>query len=157
MKLAIGSTKAGLALKKEVVRFLEEQDHTADDLGMKEGGDFVPYYASSARVAKAVSEGRYEKAILICGTGAGSVIVANKFRGVYAVHAGNEYEARRAATINNANVLCLGEWTTPPQHAAEIVRAWLSATFTQGFDPDWQKFLRDACEKIQRLEAENFQ
>jgi len=156
LKLAIGSTKAGLTLKKEVIRFLEEHDHTVDDLGMKEGGEFVPYYESSARVAKAISEGRYEKALLICGTGAGSAIVANKFKGVYAVHAGNEYEACRAVIINNANVLCLGEWITPPQHAVEIVRAWLSAAFTQGFDPDWQQFLRNACRKIQHLETENF-
>ena len=87
MKLAIGSTKAGLTLKKNVIEFLEKEGYMVDDLGMKEGGEFVPYYESAAAVAEAVSEGKYEKAIIICGTGAGSVIVANKFKGAYAVQA----------------------------------------------------------------------
>ena len=155
MKFAIGSTKAGLTLKKEIINCLRELGHTYDDLGMKEDAEFVPYYQSAANVAKAVSEGKYEKAIIICGTGAGSVIVANKFKGVYAVHASSEYEAARAKIINNANVLCLGEWITPPQHAIEMIKAWLNAEFGQGFEPQWQDFLRDACNKVKQIESEN--
>ena len=150
MKFAIGSTKAGLTLKKEVIKYLESQGHNIDDLGMKEGGEFVPYYESAAWVAKAVGDGRYEKAIIICGTGAGSVIVANKFKGVYAVHASSEYEAGRAKIINNANVLCLGEWITAPQHAIEMVKAWQNAEFGEGFEPEWQDFLKNACEEVKK-------
>lgn len=155
MKFAIGSTKAGLSLKKELLGFLAEQGHEVDDLGMKEGGEFVPYYESAARVAKAVSDGDYAKAIIICGTGAGSVIVANKFKGVYAVHASCEYEASRAKIINDANVLVLAEWLTPPQHAKEMVKAWLGAEFGEGFTPKWVEFLRNGCEEVKKIESEN--
>ena len=155
MKFAIGCTKAGLTLKKELILFLEELGHSIDDLGMKEDGEFVPYYESAANVAGAVSAGKYEKAIIICGTGAGSAIVANKFKGVYAVHASSEYEASRAKIINDANVLVLAEWLTPPQHSKEMVKAWLDAEFGQGFEPQWQEFLRNGCEEVKKIESNN--
>jgi len=155
MQIAIGSTTAGLALKADVIKCLEDLGHTVDDLGMKQDGEFVPYYESAASVARAVSSGKYEKAIIICGTGAGSVIVANKFMGVYAVHASSEYEAARAKIINNANVLCLGEWITPSQHAVELVKAWLNAEFAEGFEPEWKTFLANACEKVKEIESQN--
>jgi len=155
MKMAIASTRAGLALKDDLVNYLQDLGHEVDDLGMKAGGEFVPYYESAARVASAVSRGEYPRAVIVCGTGAGSAIVANKFKNVYAVHASSEYEGRRAAIINDANVLALGEWVTPPQHAREIVRNWLEAEFGEGFAPDWRKFLSDACEQVKRIEARN--
>lgn len=155
MKIAIGSTKAGLTLKKHVIEFLKQQGHQVDDLGMKEGGDFVPYYESAAAVAKALSEGKYERAVIICGTGAGSVIIANKFRNVFAVHAGCEYEASRATIINQANCLCLGEWLTPPQHGIEITKAWLNAKPGEGFEPQWQEFLANAVGKVKELDSNN--
>lgn len=122
---------------------------------MKEGGEFIPYYTVAARIAGAVSRGEYSKAVIICGTGAGSAVAANKFRGVYAVQASNEYEARQAKVINNANVLTLGEWLTPPKHAMKIIKAWLSAEFTEGFEPEWQKFLKQAYFEIQNIEEDN--
>lgn len=155
MKLAIASTRAGLALKDELIGFLQGLGHEVDDLGMKKDGEFVPYYESAARVAAAVGCGEYQRGIAVCGTGAGSVIVANKFKNVYAVHASSEYEGRRATVINNANVLCLGEWVTPPQHAKEIVKGWLEAKFGEGFAPDWQMFLAGACEEVKKIEARN--
>ena len=155
MKIAIGSTKAGLTLKDEIISALEEAGHTVDDLGMKKDGEFVPYYEAAANVAGAVSAGKYDKAIIICGTGAGSVIVANKFKGVYAVHASSEFEASRATIINQANMLCLGEWVTPPQHGLELVKAWLNSTPGEGFAPEWQEFLRNGCRKVTEIEAQN--
>jgi ribose 5-phosphate isomerase B len=155
MKFAIGCTKAGLALKKELIPFLEEMGYTIDDLGMKEDGEFVPYYESAANVAAAVSKGDCEKAIIICGTGAGSVIVANKFKGVYAVHASSEYEASKAKIINDANVLVLAEWITPPQHAKEMIKVWLDAEFGQGFEPKWVDFLRNGVDEVKKIEAGN--
>ena len=106
-------------------------------------------------MAAAVSGGSYPRGIAVCGTGAGSAIVANKFKNVYAVHASSEYEGRRATIINNANVLALGEWVTPPQHAKEIVKNWLEAKFGEGFEPEWQKFLANACEEVKKIEARN--
>ena len=155
MKFAIGCTKAGLTLKKAVMEYLESQGHELDDLGMKEDGEFVPYYDSAAAVAKALSEGKYEKAIIICGTGAGSVIIANKFKNVFAVHASSEFEASRATIINQANCLCLGEWMTPPQHGIEMVKAWLNAKPGEGFEPQWQEFLNNGVEKVREIDREN--
>ena len=155
MKIAIGSTKAGLTVKDELLEMLQSLGHEVDDLGMKKDGEFVPYYESAAAVAAAVSRGEYEKAVIVCGTGAGSVIIANKFKNVYAVYAGNEYEASRAKIINDANVLCLGEWLTPPQHAKEIVKAWLNAEFGQGFEPQWQDFLRKGVDEVKKIDEQN--
>ena len=156
MKFAIGTTKAGLTLKKSVIAHLEENGHQVDDLGMKEDGDFVPYHVSAANVARAVSEKKYEKAIIICGTGAGSVIVANKFKDVYAVHCTNSFEAEKASAVNNANVLVLAEWLTPDKHATEIIQSWLNTSFGSGFEKEWQDFLENCYNEIQELEDNNF-
>ena len=152
MKFAIGCTRAGLILKKDVIAHLAKLGHDADDLGMKEGGEFMPYNVSAANVARAVSEAVYARGIIICGTGAGSAIVANKFKGVYAVHCTSTYEAKKASAVNNANVLVLAEWLTPGQHAAEIIDGWLSTSFGEGFDPEWQKFLQNCFDEVKRLE-----
>jgi ribose 5-phosphate isomerase B len=155
MKFAIGTTRAGLTLKKEVIKYLEELGHEINDLGMKEDGEFVPYYEAAANVARAVSNGEYEKAIIICGTGAGSVIVANKFKGVHAVHATDEYSAGKAKIINDANVLVLAEWMTPPQHANEMIKVWLDAEFGQGFAPEWVEFLQTGVDEVKNIEDQN--
>ncbi|MGL4369469.1 MAG: RpiB/LacA/LacB family sugar-phosphate isomerase, partial [Spirochaetota bacterium] len=94
LKIALGTTRAGLTLKKDIIAHLEKKGFEVDDLGMKEGGDFVPYQKAAAAVAKAVSQGKYEKAVIICGTGAGSVIVANKFPGIRAVHIFDHFTAK---------------------------------------------------------------
>jgi ribose 5-phosphate isomerase B len=156
MKIAIGSTRAGLILKKEVIVHLEKKGHVLADVGMKDGGEFVPYHVSAANVAKEVAACNCEKGIAICGTGAGSAIVANKFKGVYAVHCTNSFEARRASSVNNANVLVLAEWLTPAQHALEIIDDWLATPFGHGFEPEWQNFLSTCIKDIKIHEEESF-
>lgn len=156
MKFAIGTTRAGLKLKKDIVAYLEKNGHAVDDLGMKENGEFVPYHIAAAKVARAVSEGKYERGVIICGTGAGSAIVANKFKGVYAVHCTNGFEAKRAKAVNDANVLVLAEWLTPGQHGLEIADTWLNAEFGEGFEPEWQEFLRNCVNEIQEMENDLF-
>ncbi len=156
MELGIASTRAGLRLKEHLKKFLLESGHTVHDVGMQEGGDFVPYHESAANVARGVSDGRFERGIVICGTGAGSVIVANKFKNVYAVHCANQYEANKAAAVNGANVLVFGEWLTPNEHAVEILKTWMASNFGDGFAPEWVDFLRGAVSKIKDLELENF-
>ena len=155
MKIAIGCTKAGLTLKAALINHLEAEGHEVTDLGMKADGPFVPYYEAAANVAKAVASGESEKGVIVCGTGAGSVIVANKFKGIYAVQSSSEFEASRAAIINDANVLCLGEWITPPQHGIEMLKTWMNSEFGEGFEPEWQKFLRGGCNAVKEIENEN--
>jgi ribose 5-phosphate isomerase B len=155
MEIVIGCTKAGLVLKEAIIAHLESKGYQVNDVGMKKDGEFVPYYTAAANVASLVGSGKYEKGIIICGTGAGSVIVANKFKGVYAVQTSSEFEASRAAAINEANVLCLGEWITPDKHAVSILDSWLETKPGQGFEPQWQEFLHNGCLEVQNIESQN--
>ncbi|MDR2763466.1 MAG: RpiB/LacA/LacB family sugar-phosphate isomerase [Tannerella sp.] len=155
-KIIIGSTRAGLTLKKELTVWLESKGFRVDDAGMKEGGEFVPYHEAAAAVARGISEKRYERGIIICGTGAGSVITAAKFKGVYPVHVFNTFTAQQAKAVNNCNVLVFGEWLTPPKHACRLVDAWLETGFTDGVDDEWKVFLRNCVREIGELEDRLF-
>lgn len=155
-KIVIGCTRAGLALKKELIAYLESKGYQVEDVGMKEGGEFVPYHKAAAAVAAAVSEKRFEKGIIICGTGAGSVITAAKFKGVYPVHVTNTFMAQQAKAINNCNVLVFGEWFTPAKHACLLLDAWFDTNFTDGSDDDWKIFLSNCVKEIGELEDRQF-
>lgn len=155
-KIIIGSTRAGLTLKKEIIAYLESKGFSVEDVGMKEDGEFVPYHRSAAAVAREISHGNCKRGIIICGTGAGSVIVAAKFKGVYPVHVTNTYMAEKASAINNCNVLVFGEWLTPPQHCFPQIDAWLNTEFTSGVSDDWKIFLKNCIDEIGEMEKENF-
>jgi ribose 5-phosphate isomerase B len=155
-KIIIGSTRAGLLLKKELTGYLEGRHFQVDDAGMREGGDFVPYHRAAAEVARSISEKRHERGILICGTGAGSVITAAKFKGVYPVHVFNTFTAQQAKAVNNCNLLVLGEWLTPAKHAVQLVDTWLGTGFTDGVDDDWKRFLRRCVAEIAEMEETLF-
>ena len=155
-KIIIGSTRAGLTLKKDLIVYLENKGFQVDDAGMKEGGEFVPYHKAAAAVACGVSEKRYERGVIICGTGAGSTIVAAKFKGVYPVHVVNTYMAQQAKAINNCNVLVFGEWLSPVKHACLMLDAWLETEFTAGVDDNWKLFLTNCVKEIEEMEEEHF-
>lgn len=125
-KLVIASDHAGIALKE----FLQKEitDYSWNDLGpfSKDSVDY-PDYAEKA--CAEVLAGRAERAVLICGTGLGMSIAANKITGIRAAHAESEFTARMSAAHNNANVLCLGERVTGVAHALSMVRAWLDTPF----------------------------
>jgi len=155
-KIVIGCTRAGLALKKELITWLEEKGYQVDDVGMKEDGEFVPYHKAAAAVARGISGGKYKKGIAICGTGAGSVITAAKFRGVYPVHVTNTWMAERAAAINACNMLVFGEWFTPGPHAFHMVEAWFNTGFASGVTKEWKEFLSNCVKEIGDIEEEQF-
>ena len=137
MKLAIGSDKSGFAVKEAVKAWLSENKIEFDDLGTVDLNDVHPYYRVASEVAPRVQDGSYEKAILICGTGAGMCVVANKFKGVHAVACEGVYSAKMARAINNANVLCMGGWIVGPEMAIEMVRAFLNTAWCQDLE-DWR-------------------
>jgi ribose 5-phosphate isomerase B len=155
-KIIIGSTRAGLSLKKDLIAYLESKGFQVDDVGMKEDGEFVPYHKAAAAVARGVSEKKYDRGVIICGTGAGSTIVAAKFKGVYPVHVVNTFMAQQAKAINNCNVLVFGEWLSPAKHACLMLDAWLAAEFTEGNTEDWKIFLKNCVKEIGELEEEHF-
>ncbi len=136
-KIAIGSDKSGFVLKEAVKAYLEEAGIAYDDLGTTDVGDVHPYYQVASEVAPRLQDGSYEKAILICGTGAGMSIVANKFRGVFAVACENIYSAKMCRAINNANVLCMGGWIVGPEMGVEMVKTFLNTAWCEGLE-DWR-------------------
>lgn len=137
MKLAIGSDKSGFAVKEAIKAYLAEAGVDFDDLGTKDLNEVHPYYRVAGDVAPLVQNGTYEKAILICGTGAGMCVVSNKFKGVHAVACEGVYSARMARAINNANVLCMGGWIVGPEMAIEMVKAFLNTEWCEGLE-DWR-------------------
>ncbi len=137
MKIAIGSDKSGFAVKEAVKAWLGENGIAFDDLGTTDLNDVHPYYRVANDAAPRVADGTYEKAVLICGTGAGMCVVSNKFRGVYAVACEGVYSAKMARAINNANILCMGGWIVGPEMAVEMVKTFLNTDWCQDLE-DWR-------------------
>lgn len=156
LKLAIASDLSGFPLKQAIVEHLKErEDIEIIDFGIESEDKPRPYFEQAPKVARAIQNGEAEKGILICGTGQGMAIVANKHKGVYACVVDGVFAGERAKIINNANVITLGGWITAPFLATQIVDAWLSVEFTQkmAFKKD---FLTNAFKQVQALEEEMF-
>ncbi len=131
MKIAVGSDHAGYRLKGEVGVLLEELGHQAIDLGTY-NEDSVDYPDFAKKVAEAVSLKEAELGILVCGTGLGMAIAANKVKGIRAVTCGDTFSARASREHNDANVLCIGARVTGGGLALDIVRVWLESSFKGG-------------------------
>lgn len=138
MKIAIGSDKSGFAVKEAIKAYLAETGAEFDDLGTVRLEEVHPYYQVASEVAPKVQSGEYDRAILICGTGAGMCVVANKYKGVYAVACEGVYSAKMARAINNANVLCMGGWIVGPEMAVEMVKTFLATAWCQDLE-DWRR------------------
>ncbi len=137
MKIAIGSDKSGFAVKEAVKAYLTEIGADFEDLGTVDLNAVHPYYQVASEVAPLVQNGSYDRAVLICGTGAGMCVVANKFKGVYAVACESVYAAKMARAINNASVLCMGGWIVGPEMAVEMTRTFLGTEWCQDLE-DWR-------------------
>ena len=137
MKIAIGSDKSGFAVKEAVKAYLRDAGVDFDDLGTTDLNEVHPYYRVAAEVAPLVQQGAYDRAVLICGTGAGMCVVSNKFKGVYAVACESLYAAKMARAINNAQILCMGGWIVGPELAVEMVKTFLTTAWCQDLE-DWR-------------------
>ncbi|MFW6386342.1 MAG: ribose 5-phosphate isomerase B [Bacillota bacterium] len=131
MKIALGSDHAGYELKKEIKLLLDDVGMNYQDLGT-DSADSVDYPDFAHRVAGAVAGGDCDRGILICGTGIGMSIAANKVEGIRAALCHDVYSARVTREHNNSNILTLGARIVGVDLALEIVRTWLSAEFTDG-------------------------
>lgn len=138
MKIAIGSDKSGFAAKEAVKAYLTEIGAEFDDLGTTDLDHVIPYYAVADKVAPLVQSGAYDRAVLICGTGAGMCVVSNKYKGVYAVACESVYSAKMARAINNASILCMGGWIVGPEMAVEMVKTFLATDWCQDLE-DWRR------------------
>jgi ribose 5-phosphate isomerase B len=130
-RVTIASDHAGLALRAEAARVARAAGLEVEDLGPF-SGDSVDYPDYARAVAEAVAAGRARLGILVCGTGIGMSIAANKVRGVRAAHCTTEFEARLARAHNDANVLCIGERVVGLGLGGAIVEAFLETSFEGG-------------------------
>lgn len=128
MKLAIGSDHAGLPLKNALIPYLESRMIPYEDFGT-ETPDTVDYPHIAEKVCKAILSGQYDRGILICGTGIGMSITANKFPGIRAAAVSEPFSAILAKRHNNANVLCMGARVIGSGLATLITEGWLNASF----------------------------
>jgi ribose 5-phosphate isomerase B len=131
MKLAIGSDHAGFPLKEVVKEYLAEMGFAVTDVGTKSPAN-VDYPDFGAIVAQRVSAGEFDRGILVCGSGVGMSIVANKFPGVRAALCLDEETARMSRLHNDANILVLAGRRTKEEAAKSIVRSWLNTKFEGG-------------------------
>ena len=131
MKIAIASDHGGLNLKGAIAQHLTELGHVVDDMGPSEPVS-VDYPDFAQKVTSAVVSGAAERGILICGTGQGMAMAANKVRGIRAAVVSDTFSARMAMAHNEAKVLCLGERILGVSLGIACVDAWLTTEFEGG-------------------------
>jgi len=131
MRIALASDHAGYAEKERLKTVLSDLGVEFDDLGTR-SEESVDYPDFARAVAEQVADGRVEQGLLVCGSGTGMAITANKVPGVRAAVAWSEETARLARQHNDANVLAIGARTTPPTDIPKIVRTWFSTEFEGG-------------------------
>lgn len=130
-KIAIGADHGGYELKEQVVNFLQEKGYEFKDFGCF-STESVDYPVVAREVANSVAEGNFDKGIIICGSGLGVCIVANKVKGVRATNCNDLYSAEMSRKHNDANVLTMGGRVVFKELALEIVELWLNTEFEGG-------------------------
>ena len=148
MKIAVGCDHGGIVLKDSVVSTLKRLGAEVVDLGCYTT-DSVDYPEYGLKVAKAVASGECDAGVLMCGTGIGISISANKVKGIRAAVVTNEYMARLTKNHNNANIIALGGRVVSPKEAEKIVEAWYTAEYEGGRH-------QRRLDMISRIEDENF-
>src|ERR1035438_9151976 len=129
MKLAVASDHAGFPLKGAVIDDLRKLGHTVTDLGT-DSTDPVDYPDYAKKVAEAVLHHEADRAVLICGSGAGACVAANKFRGIRSATCHDSFSARQCVEDDDVNVLCLGARVIGPNLAIDVVRDYVAAKFS---------------------------
>ncbi len=131
VRIAVGADRNGWQLKEVLAAHLRALGHEVRDFGVASDED-LDYPDVAVPVARAVAAGEFERAILVCGTGLGMAIVANKVPGVRAAPVTDPYSAERAMKSNNARILCLGGLVVGPEVGKLLVDHWLASEFAGG-------------------------
>jgi len=145
MRVAVGSDHAGFSLKGPIIAFLLSAGHEVLDLGTN-NSDPVDYPDFAKMVAEAVLQGKAERGVLLCGSGVGASVAANKLPGIRAGLCHDSYSARQGVEHDDVNILCLGARVIGPELALDILRIWLMARFS-GIERHQRR-----VEKIKELE-----
>lgn len=152
MKIAVACDHAGFPLKATVLDIVRAAGHEVIDLGT-DGTAAVDYPDFAEKVGRSIQSGAANRAILLCGSGVGACIAANKMKGVYAGVCHDTYSAHQAVEHDDMNVLCLGARIIGPEPAREIIQAFLKARFV-GNDPGEDRHKRRVG-KVRKLENES--
>jgi ribose 5-phosphate isomerase B len=148
MKIAIGCDYNALDLKNAIINLLKEKKVEYEDFGTFTK-DPIDYPDIAKKVAYVIAEGKFERGILICGTGLGMAMAADKVKGIRAATCCNVYQAERAIKSNNAQIIALGSLVIGVELAKKLVIAWLNSEFQGGRSERKVK-------KIMEIEKENF-
>jgi ribose 5-phosphate isomerase B len=151
MKIAIACDHAGFPLKDVVVDAVRAAGHEVLDLGT-DSTQAVDYPDYAEKVGKAIQSGGAERGILLCGSGVGACIAANKMKGIYSSVCHDTYSARQGVEHDDMNVLCLGGRIIGPELVHELVLSFLSARFV-GDDPEQERHKRRVG-KVRKIEAD---
>ncbi|WP_085991144.1 ribose 5-phosphate isomerase B [Oceanobacillus senegalensis] len=151
MKLAIGSDHNAFDLKETIKDYLKGTEHEVVDFGCH-SKDSVDYPDVAFEVAEAISKGEAERGILICGTGIGVCIAANKYPGIRAALAHDTYSAERAQLSNNAQIITMGAQIIGPEAAKKVVEAYLNVEWEEGSKRKVDKI----NEKAEEFLADNY-
>jgi ribose 5-phosphate isomerase B len=146
MNIAIACDHGGFPIKKTIKEYLEAKGYTVIDLGT-DSTDKVDYPDYAEKLGLAITSGQAERGILLCGSGVGASIAANKINGIYAALCHDTYSARQGVQHDNMNVLCLGARVIGPEMAKELVGAFLTANFLSHEERYLRRF-----NKINKLE-----
>jgi ribose 5-phosphate isomerase B len=145
MAIAVACDHGGFPLKKIIIGAVQEAGYDVIDLGT-DGEVSVDYPDFAVKIGQCILNGQAEKGILICGSGVGASIAANKMKGIYAAICHDTYSAHQGVEHDNMNVLCLGARIIGPELAIELVKAYLSAVFSNS-----GRYLR-RFEKVKKIE-----
>ncbi len=129
--IAIGCDHGGFSLKEIIKEFLKKSDFEYKDFGVYDG-ESIDYPVISKKIAKSVADGEYSRGIIICGSGLGVAIAANKVKGIRAVTCHDTYSAKMSRAHNNANILTMGGRVIGPDLALDVVDSWLKTQFEGG-------------------------
>lgn len=130
MKIGIAADHGGFELKEKLIKLIESTGHMAVDFGARELDDKDDYPDYIIPLARAVSKNEVDRGIAVCGSGVGACIAANKVNGVRAALINEVFSARQGVEDDDMNMICLGGRVIGQAHAYEVVKSFLSATFT---------------------------
>ena len=156
MKIAIAAEVVSFPLIGLIREYLLARGHEVVDLGMTDEQEPLYFYDTAPRVARSIQNNEAERGILMCGTGMGVCICANKFKGVYACLAESTTAAGLHYAINRANVLCMGKWMLGEKVIFDIIERWLETEIGAGFNVERKAVQAAGFKKIIEIEEENF-
>lgn len=150
MKIVLAADPFALSLKNAIVDHLKKQGHEILDFGASEGKE-IPYYESAVTACRAMQKGEATRGILICGSGMGMSMIANRFKGIRAAVVESVFAAKMCRAINDANVLCLGGMIWGDWMANEAVDVFLKTNLADGLE-DLAGFLNQAAKIVDAIQ-----